>query len=454
MKRTIVLVLLLGALALAGEKQSVKFRLKKDPEAPVRGWCLDYDDKGFTFQAFGSQKRVFIPWSDLVADDARQYRQKFHLEMTEDERLGLIEGHELHFKGGLSRFGVLDRHDKKAKVYWLRHDGMVLPYPEGRVDRVEEVKVKEAEVYTEEEVYIHRLQRRPPSNAREHRLLADYMFDIGNWNKAREHYLAAIEADATLRDALEPRIASCKDYIEDKEAGAFFRRAKSLANLQGDYDGAISMIEGYAEQHPGAKRRGIRVIDEIRERQHQKLIVVFHRTKNRAFDRVIRGYISRRKPGIQEAMSWVSAELGKSLKAYVRGRMGITDEQFDDFMKERPRYSPHFATYWSGSFVISKRAKKGKSSANAVRGDPDAWWGQYADNKTRSTWIKAYAAERLPDLFEVVWIRHKACDKCGGRGQVKHMSLRGLRALGGKHEWWELCPRCYGAKEDRSVAYR
>ena len=454
MKRTVVLALLLASFAMAGDKQPVKFRLKKDPEAPMRGWCLDYDDAGFTFEAFGSRKRVFVKWSDLVAEDARQYRQNFGLEMTEDERLGLIEGQELYFKGGLSRRGVLDRHDKEAKVYWLRHDGMVLPYPAERVERVEDIKVKEADVYTEEEVYIHRLQRRPPKNAREHRLLADYMFDIGNWAKAKEHYLAAIEANDSLREGLEPRIATCKDYIEDREAGAFFRKAKSLANLRGDYEGAVSMIENYMEQHPGAKRRGIRTIDEMRERRYEKMVVVFHRTKNRALDREIRTYVSRRRPSIQEAMSWVSSDLGKNIQAYVRSRMGITQEEFEDFMKERPRYSPHFATYWSGSFVISKRAKKGKSSANVVRGDPDAWWGRYADNQTRSTFLKAYAAERLPELFEVVWIRHKPCEKCGGRGQIKHMSLRSLKALGGKHEWWETCPRCYGAKEDRSVAYR
>ena len=47
MKRTFVLALLLGAFAFAGDKQSIKFRLKKDPEAPMRGWCIEYDDKGF-----------------------------------------------------------------------------------------------------------------------------------------------------------------------------------------------------------------------------------------------------------------------------------------------------------------------------------------------------------------------------------------------------------------------
>jgi tetratricopeptide (TPR) repeat protein len=454
MKRAFVFALLLGALAFAQDKSPITFRLKKDPKAPMRGWCLKYDDQGFTFEAFGTGKRVEIRWDELVDEDARKHRVRFKLEMTEDERLGLIPGHEIFFRGGGSRMGVLDRHDKKEKVYWLRHDGMVLAYPEDRVDRTEETKVKEADVYSEEEVYVRRLERTPPQNAREHNALADYMYDIGNWSKADEHYRAAIADDENLRPRLEARLGEIKGFIEDEVAGKFFRKAKSMANLRGEYDKAVGMIEEYIAEYEGAKRRGLLVIEEIKERRHQKMIAVFHRTKDRALNNVIRNYISRKQPDIQEAMSWATSKLEKEMETYIRNRMGLSEEEYEAFLKEKPRYSPHYATYWSGSFVISKRAKRGQSSDKVRRGDPDSWWTGYADNKTRSTWLKAYAAERLPKLFEIVMIQHKPCTKCGGKGQVKQMSLKGLKALGGAHEWWELCPRCYGAKEDRSVAYR
>ena len=64
------------------------------------------------------------------------------------------------------------------------------------------------------------------------------------------------------------------------------------------------------------------------------------------------------------------------------------------------------------------------------------------------------AVEKLPDLFEVVQIRRTPCAACGGTGAVKKSSVRGLNALGGRHDWKETCPRCFGAAEDRGIGYR
>lgn len=459
MQRTLVFALLIGALATAQdkapqEKSAIQFHLKKDPHARMKGWCLEYNDAGFKFEKFGIGTAYLIRWEELVDEDASKLRQRFKLELTHDERLGLIPGQEMHFKGGGSRRGLLVRHESQKKRYWFRHDGLILPYPEDRVDRFEDIKIKESEVYSEEDVYIRRLQRTLPKTAVEHRLLADYMFDIGNWNKAGAHYRTSIEMEPGGRKDLENRLAEIKDYLEDTAAAGFFRKAKSLANLHGDYDGAIEMIEDYIKHYSGSKRRGFRVIDEIRTRRHQKYVVQFHRLKNKAMDRVIKRYLSSKRPNIQAAMSWATTQMKDDIEARVRGKMNISKDEFVEFSKAKVKYSPHYATYWSGTFVVSKRAKKGTGSAKTIRGDPDKWWFQYADTKTRSTFIKAYAAEHLPDLFEVIQIRTTPCEKCGGKGRVKHMSLRGLKALNGGHEWWETCPRCFGAREDRSVVYR
>ena len=123
--------------------------------------------------------------------------------------------------------------------------------------------------------------------------------------------------------------------------------------------------------------------------------------------------------------------------------MGLSDEEYELVRESEPASAPHWASYWSGSFILDKRAKKGQSTQREVRGDPDSWWGAYDDVNTRASWLKAYAAERLPDLFEVVQIRMTPCEKCGGSGQVKHMSIRAL--ADGRHEWMEICPRCFGA---------
>lgn len=455
MRRTLLLLLLAATASLAQEdRQAVTFRLKKDPQAPMRGWMLEFNDNDFLFARFGEGKKVTIRWDELVHDDASRLRLKLELEMTEDEKLGIIDGNELFFRGGGSVKGLLERLDEEKQVYWFRSDGLVLPYPADRVQYVEEIRVSEADIYSEEEVYVRRLQRRPPRNAREHRALAAYMYDIGNWAKSNEHYQAAIGADPALQAELEARLREIKELLDDEQAGAIFREAKSLANLQGDYDAATLMIQMYIAQHPGAKRRGIRVLEEIEQRKHDKLVIAFHRAVHQSTESLVRRFLIRQQPDIQTAMSWATSGLKEEIAMRVRRRLNLDEEQYERFLATRWKAAPHFASYSSGSFVISKRAKKGTSSKNAVRGDPDRWWSGYIDTGGKATWLTAFAVERLPELFEVVQVRVSDCERCGGTGIIKKASLKGLKALGGGHEWVETCPRCFGARQDRAVAYR
>lgn len=453
MRTTLGLVLLLVVTALAGpdqEKTIVGFRLQKDPTSPMRGYVLRYDDEGFDFQAFDGRKMT-IPWSDLVDRDASGLRQRFGLDLSEDERLGLIPGHEIHFRGGGSVRGFLEGIEEETGRHWMRVEGLRLPYPKDRIDRVVELKVKEADVYSADQVYVRRLQRTPPDNAIEHRRLGDYLYDIGSWEGAEQQYNFAIEKDPKLRGKLEERLAELREYMEDQAAAQVYKKAKKLGNLDGKYAEAIELVKNYYTENPGAKRRGIRLIEELEEKYFERKRATFHRIKNEEFDRTVRRYLARMQPDMATARSWVTSELPKDLETKIRERMQLTGEEWEEFSGSDAPGSPHFATYAGGSFVISKRAKKGSSSKRAVRGDPEDWWSAYRDVNTRSTWLKAYAAERL-DIFQVVYIRNQACARCGGTGQVRKMSFKEVEGVG--HEWRETCPRCYGAREDRGVAYK
>ena len=76
-------------------------------------------------------------------------------------------------------------------------------------------------------------------------------------------------------------------------------------------------------------------------------------------------------------------------------RLGIDKERYEELLETR-RGAPHWATYWSGTHIVAKRAKTKK-------GDGDRWWNSYRDVNTRSSFLKAYGAERLPGhwLFSV-----------------------------------------------------
>ena len=132
-------------------------------------------------------------------------------------------------------------------------------------------------------------------------------------------------------------------------------------------------------------------------------------------------------------------------------RLQLSEEELEFFLQSKAKGAPHWASYWTGSFIVSKRAKVGKRTKRDVRGDPEAWWQYYDDGQTQASWIKAYAAERL-DLFEVVQVNMTPCSRCGGTGQVSKWSPQALPD--GRHEWEERCPQCFGACEDRGVGYR
>jgi len=448
--RSLGLLLILAVLARAGERQVAEFRLVKDQHAVMRGWLLEYDREGFLFERFAGGSRTRIRWDDLVEEDARRMRIAFRLEMTDDEKKGIIDGQEIEFKGGGSVRGLLEGVDEDG-TYRVRTDGLVLPYPGERVDRVRDVKVKEEEVYSPDEIYVRRLERRPPETAAEHLRLANYLFDIGNWEGARDQYELAVEKDPRLRADCADRMAEVHDILQDEAAGAVFAREKSAAVLQGKWREAIDNIRAYTADNPGAARRGERLIGELQDMWLQQKQARFHFAKHEELDRAVRSYLSRTKPDFQAARAWALAQLCDEVKERVQRRLGLSDDEMDMFLASKAKCALHWASYWTGSFAVSSRVKLGKSTSRTQRGDPDQWWNTYQDVSVRTSWLKAFVAERS-DLFEVVQVNQEECERCGGSGLVTKWSPTAL--ADGRHEWKELCPRCFGAKVDRGIGYR
>jgi hypothetical protein len=448
--RNAILLLLLLAVSASAERYVVQFRLKKAPDENERGFALDITEEGFWFERFGGRRRVHIPWNALVDEDATRLRRKFQLEWVEDAEPELVSGHVLHFKGGGEQSGLLLRVDETGR-HWLKSEGVDLPYPGDRIARVEELDVPETLVYSKGEIYHRRLTRHPPATASGHRALADYMYDIGSWSEARAHYGLAVESRPEWSAKLASRLEEIDTIMADEEASRVLGKAKARANLDGDYAGAIAMVEEYIAGKPDARRRGAYVLDQIREHQETKLRTRFHRVKHQEFDRAIERFLLRTKPDLSTAIAWLREELEAELARRIQRRLGLREEDYERLRATRFRGAPHFATYWMGSFIISKRAKVG-SGASGVSGDPESWWAHYDNVATRSSWMKAYAAERMPGLFEVVQIRTTSCERCGGKGVTRQFSFRSIGA--GRHQWLETCKRCYGARDDRGVAYR
>ena len=458
MKHAICLVLVLAAAAFA-EKSVVSFRLRKQPQEKRRGWLLECNEQAFRFERFGGGRKIWVPWDELVEEDARVLRVRLKLDLTDDERLGLIPGQRLHFVGGGSVDGLLVRVDEERR-HWLKVRGILLPYPEDRIESVAQVKVQENAIYTDDEVYARRLARTPPRTARQHRALADHLLEIGNFERAERHYREAMALKPSLRHELQPRLDEIAEYLTDAEVKKVLGRARATANLHGDYEKAKAILRRFIDNHPERKRAALRILDGVERRRVEKLRKRFRMVKHEEFHRCVRHYLISKRPTIDEALSWVTSRLEKTLRQRIAERLGLTGKELDDFLKDKSHSSPHWANYWSGSFIFSPRAVRGKHSKRVVRGDKDRWWAAYGDAGPRGSFLRAYAAERLPRLFEMVQVKTPACESCGGKGQVKHMSVHPLSSLGGSagngagHEWFQRCPRCFGAKHDRVVGYR
>ncbi len=449
MKRTAAILLLLAVAGAEDDRQLAKFRLRKDPAATMNCWIVSYDQDGFVFETLGRDRRGTAKWSDLVEEDARQLRIGFKLEMSEDETKGLIPGQELTFKGGGSVRGLLNRVDADG-THWMRVEGILLPYPKDRVDHVEDVKIQEGEAYTPDEVYVRRLERRPPQTADEHRRLGDYLYDIGSFEGAKEQYDKAIGLDPALEPVVTERLGASRDYLEDKAAAQVFAKEKSDAVLNGRWIQAIANIRSYAETNPGARRRAEKLAGELEQQWFETKQARYHAVKNEEMDRAVRAFLVT-KPTLEEAKSWATGELPDLVKERTARRLALTGEELALFVATKAKGALHWASYWTGTFIVSKRAALGKSTKREIRGDPDDWWNGYSDVAPRASWLKAYAAERI-DLFEVVQVNPTPCERCGGTGQVTRMSLIALPD--GRHEWQERCPRCYGACDDRGIGYR
>jgi tetratricopeptide (TPR) repeat protein len=449
------LVLLVAAAAAEDRPLAlVTLHYIDNPKEAVRLWIFEYDEEGMRARRMSGRRDFRVAWNKILRADRERLRRKFRLDLTETELKGLVDGVCLHLVGGGRAEGVLESTDGKGQR-WLRRRGQLLPYPKDRVEQVEPVLVPEAEVFTPQVVYERQLERLRPKTAERHRELADSMYELGNFKRAKQHYAEAQRLEPSWRWKLKPRLTEVETLIRDKRLAAVVRKSRKLAYLDHRYDAARQVLQqglGGADARSRLLLRALENVDELERERHER---EYHQIKNRETRRVLEDFLRKKQPSLDEALAFVTSSLEDAVAKRVKARIEATDEEIERLKRSAPSGAAHWATYRDGSFVFDPVAKRGKSSSAAIRGDPDRWWNRYNDAASRSSFLRAYAAEKLPRLFEVVRVRYSACAACGGSGQVKRSSVRQVRTVrGNSHEWMENCPRCFGCGRDRAVAYR
>ncbi len=451
MRRLSILVLLAALAPLhAAEGGIISFHLKSDPLVTLRGYLEEWTPEGFTYHALGPTHRTRrVAWKDLVEEDATRLRIEVGLERTQEQKLGLIPGHRLHFRGGAHQDGLLLEIDAQGR-HLLKVQGMVLPYPKDRIDEVEDIAVKETEVYSREEIYVRALEQGAPRSAAEHLVLADHLFDRGALLEAKDHYEQALALDPRLKDELRNRLAEIGELAANEEVRALIAETRYLSSIRHKDGEALGKLREFASAHPEYERLVERELGRVRTRAYRRKRTEFIYRKHDRLHREVERYL-RRKPALAEARKWAVTELPEILKERLKRDMQLEDEEFKDLLEYRGHGALHWAGYWTGSFILSKRASIGKKTKSRVAGDPEGWWAKYSQISTQRNWLKAYVAERLPEFFDVVSVQFRPSKRSGGDGI---RDVGSLTSVGGKHSWKETCPQCFGAARERIVGFR
>ncbi|MHC4938298.1 MAG: tetratricopeptide repeat protein [Planctomycetota bacterium] len=431
---------------MADDKPHALVTIQLKDGTRLRCWVLDYGEEGLRVRKLASDRDRRIGWDELADGDRSRLRAQFKLDLSENERKGLVEGARLHFEGGSRVDGVLEKVDEKGE-HWLRRGGSLLPYPRDRIVEVEPVLVNETEVYGADEVYRRVIARLAPKTADRHVEVADHMRRASDFDRAVQHYKEAIRLKPSLRWKLKPNLDACEALAKDKALARAVRMSRKLSRLDHRYDDARALLNEHLDGPRGRSRLVRMELDDLDALEAARLNREYHERKNRAFKKVIADFLLKKRPTLAQARSYVENGLAADLTGLIQRELGLTDKQVEEFNRRGSDGSAHWATYHHASFIFDPFAKPDG------RG-PEDWWTQHSDTATRSTVMRAYAAEKLPELFELVRVKYKPCIGCGGNGTRKQSSVRSVRALGNKHAWLEKCDRCWGCGRDRVVAYR
>jgi len=439
--RLLAALLCIAPLAGAQEEKPealVTLHLASAPKDGVRVMVYGADESGMRVRRLAQRRFFRIAWDDVVERDRKRLRLRFRLDLTEQQKRGEVDGVRLHFEGGGFVDGVLERVDFDGN-HWLRRGGSILSYPKDRITGKEPMLLDETEVYGIEELHERLVARYRPKTAGRHVVVAERMMKAGGFEEAAGHLREAIRLRPELRWKMKPELDECEELGRDKALSGAVRRARKLARLDHRYADARALLSRHSKS-----RIAIRQLDEIDALEADRLNREFHARKNLLLRRMLDDFLRTRRPGFEEARTWVTTVLGKKLRTRVQEELELGDEQVDEFLRRGGNGASHWASYHSGSFIVDPAAK---------HGDANRWWSIHSDVAKRSAFLRAWAAEKL-ELLETTRVKYRSCESCGGTGRVKHTSVHPLHTLGKGHEWRELCPRCNGCGRDRIVAYR
>lgn len=449
-------------------------------------------DEGLAVNLYDTNGVVIVKWDHIVESRRRQLRRDAGIDLPE-ETVEFVAGHRVLLNSGEWAIGVAENPRDSAPLRMKTRTG-VKEYDRSMLaGKVEDAQIDGLLVYTPEELYQRIFNETRPENAAAHKALAQRCMNIGAYEHAKEHLLAA-KADEIFRDtqegrALEGMLRQCEVMIRSKGAQDLVQQIK-LAMGQNRYNDALNVLnklDADPQYKDDVIRKAIsfdnlesRVV-KARDTWFQKQIAL---DAYRVMDDLIEKKARERKPlrpepggapgaaavgTLAAARQWENRELFAQLWEKVGTDLGLTKDEMEKYWKARSVKTVRKANYGTGSFIVVKKAATAKvpggeqprrrppssdpSGKNApqkpVKVDKpltdEEWWEEVGPSD-RKQWLIANFVE-TSGIFDVIKADQVPCQSCGGAGFEKSTDSSG-------NENQTFCKQCNTSGVFRSVSYR
>lgn len=460
-----------------------------------------HDAQSLSFVRLDNGGRVRLPWTRLDPAQAEELQEAYgYIDHSGDELM--MEADRLVLDDGTEILGRIT--NRTQSDLYVKTANAVIPVPKLRLrGAATVVQVPALDVYTGEELYAQELARIAPESAEEHFELAQFSERVLEYERAIQHYQAALELDPTYRaDEIPNRLASAEVRAANKTQIDYLRQIDTLRG-RGRFDQALEMAKAFGDVFEDSD-----LVEDARRKEQQvekaRVAALRARTARAWFDWSARLALAkaRENPGLEATLGWVDESMSEEVLAAVHAELvrtvsaAVTPEEVRRYWMERQGTRVHKASYGEGSWLLGiegaerglaaaeqpeeamsdvdkqrkqiderlKRFMKNREMAGVKwkadnSGDQEDerqlfWAGTNASE--RAQWILASYAENSGDMA-VVRFEIRNCIECDGKGTREVLNINAApprpdEVQGGQDKI--QCRLCRGVGRVRRVAYR
>lgn len=449
-------------------------------------------DEGLAVELFDTNGVVIVKWDHIVESRRKQLRRENGIDLPE-ETIEQVDGHRVLLTTGEWITGVAENPRDSAPLRMRTRTGVKEFDRSTLAGKVEDAKIDGLLVYSPEELYQRIRNESPPETAYAHKALAQKCVNIGAFEHAKDHLLAA-KADAGFMEtqegrAVEGMLRQCEVMIRSKGAQDLVQQIK-LAMSQNRFNDALTTLnklDADAQYKDDVIRNAIG-FDNLEARVVKARDTWFQRQiafeVYKVMDDLIEKKAREKKPlrpdpagapgaaavgTLAAARQWENRELFTQLWDKVGADLGLTKDEMEKYWKARSVKTVRRSQYGTGSFIVVKKAATAKSPggeaprrrppsgdssgknapARPVKVDKpltDEEWWEAVGPSDRKSWLIANFVE-TSNLFDIVKNEQPQCPSCGGAGFTTSTGTDGQSDS-------TFCKQCNTSGVFRSVSYR